>query len=343
MVDVITLVLLYTIRIIAGAFAFSTALTFWMLIFSMFMFLNLTFVKRFPELMDAQLEGKQEITRNRGYYPNDLEMISSSGASSGYISVMMLALYIQEITTVALYSNPQVIWFACPVLLFWVSWVWFLTHRGAMHDDLIVFTIKDRAFDLIVVLSIASLASAQFGLFPYVALFVALVISVLVVLSKKPKWINCIVVHLRLLRWGSLSRLVRVVRDGVAGIRVWSDPLDITVSVTLGLLAWGVTSAAFVILLEFIGMFIPFTTAITIYPLSMLAGTASILPGGIGSTEATIVGMLSFLGVPINVAVTAAVGIRFSSIWFAVLCGIFTLNILEYRYRRADKMWISEH
>ena len=144
MVDVITLAMLYTIRIIAGAFAFGIALTFWMLTFSMFIFLSLAFVKRYAELMDARLEGKQEMTRGRGYYPSDLEMISSLGASSGYISVMVLALYIQEITTVALYSNPQVIWLSCPVLLFWVSRVWFLTHRGEMHDDPIVFAIKDR-------------------------------------------------------------------------------------------------------------------------------------------------------------------------------------------------------
>ena len=68
----------------------------------------------------------------------------------------------------------------------------------------------------------------------------ALVISVVVVLVKKPKWNNYTVAHRRLRRWVRLSRLVRLVRDGMAGIRVWSDPLDITVTVILGVLAWGV-------------------------------------------------------------------------------------------------------
>ena len=144
MVDVITLALLYTLRIIAGAFAFGLALTFWMLTFSMFVFLSLAFVKRYAELMDARIDGKEDKARGRDYYPSDLEMISSLGGSSGYISVMVLALYIQDQTTVALYGNPQVIWLACPVLLFWISRIWLLTHRGLMHDDPIVFAIKDR-------------------------------------------------------------------------------------------------------------------------------------------------------------------------------------------------------
>jgi 4-hydroxybenzoate polyprenyltransferase len=148
-VDVITLALLYTMRIIAGTFAFGLSLTFWMLSFSMFIFLSLALVKRYVELREARSKGKTEKTRGRGYYPDDLEMISSLGASSGYLSVMVLALYIQDQTTVALYRYPQVIWLACPLLLFWISRIWLLTHRGQMHDDPVVFAIKDRVSWLI--------------------------------------------------------------------------------------------------------------------------------------------------------------------------------------------------
>ncbi len=143
-VDVITLALLYTIRIIAGTFAFGVSLTFWMLAFSMFMFLSLALVKRYAELKDARRRGIKGKTRGRGYYPDDLEMIASLGAASGYLSVMVLALYIQEGTTIALYSHPEIIWAACPLLLFWVSRTWLLTHRGVMHDDPVVFALKDR-------------------------------------------------------------------------------------------------------------------------------------------------------------------------------------------------------
>ncbi|MHC8412230.1 UbiA family prenyltransferase [Pseudomonas sp. Hz4] len=143
-VDVIALAALYTLRIIAGAAAFELELTFWILAFSMFIFLSLALVKRYAELRDARRKGHTEKTRGRGYYPDDLEMISSLGASSGYLSVMVLALYIHDQASSGLYAHPQVIWLACPLLLFWVTRVWMLTHRGHMHDDPVVFAIRDR-------------------------------------------------------------------------------------------------------------------------------------------------------------------------------------------------------
>lgn len=142
--DVIALALLYTMRMIAGTFAFEVDITFWMLAFSMFIFLSLALVKRYTELAEARNAGNIEKARGRGYYPDDLEMISSLGAAAGYISVMVLALYIQDETTISLYTQPHFIWLACPILLFWVSRVWLLAHRGQMHDDPVVFAIKDK-------------------------------------------------------------------------------------------------------------------------------------------------------------------------------------------------------
>ena len=144
-VDVVTLALLYTLRIAAGALIFSLIFTFWMLAFSMFIFLSLALAKRHAELFGARNNGVTDRTRGRGYFPDDLEVISSLGAASGYLSVMVLALYIQDSSTAALYRYPQLIWVACPILLYWISRIWVLTHRGEMHDDPVVFAIRDRA------------------------------------------------------------------------------------------------------------------------------------------------------------------------------------------------------
>jgi 4-hydroxybenzoate polyprenyltransferase len=142
--DVVMLASLYTTRIIAGTFACGLALTFWLLAFPMFMFFSLALVKRYAELHRAKTEGKTGRTAGRGYYPDDLPMIASLGAASGYLSVMVLALYIQEQSTVHLYRHPQFIWLACPILLFWVSRTWVLTHRGFMKDDPVVFAVTDK-------------------------------------------------------------------------------------------------------------------------------------------------------------------------------------------------------
>ena len=159
-IDVIALAMLYTVRIIAGAAAFELPLTFWILAFSMFMFLSLALVKRYSELKEARRKGHTEKTRGRGYYPADLEMISSLGASSGYLAVMVLALYIHDQARTGLYAHQQVIWLACPLLLFWITRLWMVTHRGHMHDDPVVFAIKDR---------VSLIVGALFGLVFWVA------------------------------------------------------------------------------------------------------------------------------------------------------------------------------
>ena len=148
-IDVITLALLYTLRIIAGGAATGVHLTFWILAFSMFIFLSLALIKRYAELFDAREAGKTGKSRGRGYYPSDLPMLASLGAASGYLAVMILALYIYDQSTIALYRHPEVIWLACPLLLVWITRAWMLTHRGEMHDDPVVFAVRDR-FSLVI-------------------------------------------------------------------------------------------------------------------------------------------------------------------------------------------------
>lgn len=143
-VDVLTLAALYTLRIIAGAAAIDVAMSFWLLLFSMFIFLSLALIKRYSELKVARDAGKTGALRGRGYEPDDLELVSSLGGSSGFIAVLVLALYIQDGQAAHLYATPQLIWLACPVMLFWISRAWLIAHRGRMHDDPIVFALKDK-------------------------------------------------------------------------------------------------------------------------------------------------------------------------------------------------------
>jgi 4-hydroxybenzoate polyprenyltransferase len=143
-VDVLTLAALYTLRIIAGAAAIAVAVSFWLLLFSMFIFLSLALMKRYSELKVARDAGKSGPLRGRGYEPDDLELVSSLGGSSGFIAVLVLALYIQDGQAAHLYATPQIIWLACPVMLFWISRAWLIAHRGRMHDDPIVFALKDK-------------------------------------------------------------------------------------------------------------------------------------------------------------------------------------------------------
>jgi 4-hydroxybenzoate polyprenyltransferase len=146
MIDVIVLAMLYTIRVVAGASAMSLVATFWILAFCVFIFLSLAFVKRYTELCDARQKKKTGLdkTLGRGYYPADFELLASLGGASGYISVLVLALYINEAAAEHLYRDQRWMWLACPLLMFWLSRLWLLAHRGQMHDDPIVFALRDN-------------------------------------------------------------------------------------------------------------------------------------------------------------------------------------------------------
>ena len=143
LMDCVVLAMLYTLRIIAGAAAIGLALSFWLLAFSIFIFLSLSFVKRYAELKNMLLMG-QEKAPGRDYYASDAPLIQTFGVASGYIAVLILALYLNSDTVIQLYRTPECVWGAVPIVLFWVSWVWMQAHRGQMHDDPLVFAIKDK-------------------------------------------------------------------------------------------------------------------------------------------------------------------------------------------------------
>ena len=158
LIDCLTLAALYTLRIIAGAAAVAITLSFWLLAFSVFIFLSLAFVKRYAELQ-VQAQAGNSHAHGRGYAVTDAPLLQTLGITAGYAAVLVLALYLHGETVVTLYAQPQLIWFAVPLMLFWVSWVWMKAHRGEMHDDPIVFAIKDKAS-----LAVAALIAISFTL-----------------------------------------------------------------------------------------------------------------------------------------------------------------------------------
>lgn len=143
LVDIILLAILYTIRIVGGGVAAGVTVSQWLLGLSMFLFLSLACIKRFSELLVLQQRNENR-TWGRGYSVGDIEQVASFGSASGYISVLVLALYVSSQEVVKLYSNPQVIWLACPLLLYWISRIWLLARRGLVHDDPLVFALRDR-------------------------------------------------------------------------------------------------------------------------------------------------------------------------------------------------------
>jgi 4-hydroxybenzoate polyprenyltransferase/phosphoserine phosphatase len=142
--DIMTLAVLYTMRIFAGGAATNIKLSPWLLAFSMFLFFSLAVVKRKTELGQHVRDGKTEKISGRGYFPEDLDMLRSMAASSGIMAVLVLALYVNSPDITVLYARPAALWAVCPILLFWISRVLMLSNRGLMPDDPVVFALRDR-------------------------------------------------------------------------------------------------------------------------------------------------------------------------------------------------------
>jgi 4-hydroxybenzoate polyprenyltransferase len=142
-VDCIVLGGLYTLRIVAGGAAVGIPASFWLLAFSLFLFLSLAFVKRYSELLIVSKQGRED-AHGRGYRTGDLSLVQTMGVVSGFVAVMLIALYINGDTVMRLYARPEVLWLTVPVVLYWVSRVWMQAHRGNIDDDPLLFAVRDR-------------------------------------------------------------------------------------------------------------------------------------------------------------------------------------------------------
>jgi len=142
-IDVIALASLYTVRIIAGAVILDATMSFWLLSFSMFVFLSLAIIKRCAELKSLEKTTKVRTT-GRDYHVEDYMVLMSIGTSSAMISILMFCFYVNSNVLADQYQQPTLLWLILPALCYWMMRMWIKTHRGEMHDDPIVFSLKDK-------------------------------------------------------------------------------------------------------------------------------------------------------------------------------------------------------
>lgn len=149
--DIITLATLYTLRIIGGGAATGIPLTVWLLGFSLFVFMSLAVAKRCAELIVMRELGRNEPV-GRGYRVRDLPLLCSVGVGAGYVAALVLTLYLTSYDVRIAYSNPVLLWVFCPMLLYWITRVWLKTYRGEMHDDPVVFAVRDGGSRILAVI-----------------------------------------------------------------------------------------------------------------------------------------------------------------------------------------------
>ena len=143
LLDAFVLAGLYSLRIWMGGVAVAIPVSRWLIAFSVFLFLSLGMAKRLSELFNLRLSDG-DCNDRRGYVVDDIPQLAIFGTLSGYLAVLVLALYLTSEKGPELYSRPVFLWFLCLVLLYWVSRIWLFTHRGHMNEDPIIFVLKDK-------------------------------------------------------------------------------------------------------------------------------------------------------------------------------------------------------
>ena len=141
--DVIALSSLYTIRIFAGSAVLKIDISFWLLSFSMFVFLSLALVKRCAELVALKKQKLAQVA-GRDYGIDDLIIFTSFGTSSALLSILMYCFYLNNDNLTSAFQKPNILWLSLPALGYWLMRIWVKTLRGEMHDDPIVYSLKDK-------------------------------------------------------------------------------------------------------------------------------------------------------------------------------------------------------
>lgn len=160
--DVIALACLYTIRLVIGAAAVGVPVSGWLLLFSMFFFLSLAYLKRYIELRSAS-GPEHALLGGRGYVPADTEIVAISGIAAGMVSLLVIALFAEAMAADGGYASGRVLWLLVLPLLYWLNRVWLMARRGQVDGDPVAFAIRDPKSLMVGVAVLAIVAVAKFA------------------------------------------------------------------------------------------------------------------------------------------------------------------------------------
>jgi 4-hydroxybenzoate polyprenyltransferase/phosphoserine phosphatase len=144
LLDVLMLSALYTLRIITGAVAIGVAVSPWLLAFSAFLFLSLALVKRCAELVSLRSAG-ETLTPGRSCRVADLVTLWPLGVGAALCAVVVFGLFINAPETQQRYATPQLLWLVAMGLTYRLARLWIKTSRDEVHDDPIIFALRDAA------------------------------------------------------------------------------------------------------------------------------------------------------------------------------------------------------
>ena len=150
--DVLILACGYALRVVAGAVATGLPWSPWLTAFCVFLFFSLALIKRYAEIRSARVAGRA-LDHVRGYLPGDGVLLAAQGLASGYLSVLVLALYTNTRMVQAPSGQYELFWLICLLLLYWISHMWLMAHRGRIQEDPLAYALSDRVSRILIVIA----------------------------------------------------------------------------------------------------------------------------------------------------------------------------------------------
>lgn len=145
LVDVVVLAMLYMVRILAGAVISGISLSFWFTGVALFLFVSLALVKRYTELSRPVAPDAHHALPGRGYVRSDAAVVLPLGIGAGMAVLLLMAIYLQSDAVARLYPSGVFLWLVIPAMFYWIANIWIQAGRGAMHDDPIIFALRNPA------------------------------------------------------------------------------------------------------------------------------------------------------------------------------------------------------
>ncbi len=108
---------------------------------------------------------------------------------------------------------------------------------------------------------------------------------------------------------------------------------ELIITIILSIFAWSFECLSFYLVINGFNVagapHIDLLIATFVYGFATIAGAVTMLPGGLGATDASITGLLVLLAIPKNIAVASTLIIRAATLWFAVVVGIVAVMFYQ--------------